>query len=276
MLNVLKADNTREPFSKKKLIESIQRAGIATSFYNKVIAHVERKVYDGISTKEIYHHITEFLEKSAQPYSRTRYSLKQAIMDLGPTGYPFEDYIAKILELEGFTIKIRQIVQGACIQHEIDIIASKHTINYTNIMKIMVEVKFHNRTGIKTNVHVPMYTKSRFEDIKNKYNLTQAMLVTNTKTTIDAIAYAKCVGMEIISWSYPDKKNLRDLVEKYQLFPITALASMPMLLKQKLLEQGIVLCTDICANQSLLDLFGLDRKSKDLILAESSFVCSIS
>lgn len=276
MLNVFKADNSREPYSQEKVIESIQRAGIATSLNNKIIAHVERKLYDGISTKEIYHHITEYLESSSHPYNRTRYYLKQAIMDLGPTGYPFEDYIAKILQLEGFITKVRQIIQGKCIQHEIDIIASKHSIISTNIMNTMVEVKFHNKTGIKTNVHVPMYTKSRFEDIKDKNIFTQVMLITNTKATIDAIAYAECVGMEIITWSYPEKKNLRSLVEKYQLFPITALASMPLFLKQKLLEQGIVLCRDICANHSLLDLFGLDRKSKDLILSESSFVCSIS
>src|SRR5207245_2048481 len=136
---------------------------------------------------------------------------------LGPTGYPFEDYIAKIFQRQGYTTLIRQILPGNCVSHEIDVIAEKNTVIPT---KIMIEAKFHNQVGMRTNVHVPLYTKSRFEDIKIKHNFSEVWLVTNTKATVDAIAYASCVGMKIMTWSYPEGESLRDLVEKFHMFPI--------------------------------------------------------
>ena len=162
MIHVLKANGEREPFSETKVIHSIHRAGIPESLTSRVITHIKETLYDNIPSSEIYHHIMEFLETSPQPFSQSRYSLKQSIMDLGPTGYPFEDYIAKILQTQGYTTKTRQILQGSCVTHEIDVIAEKNTVIPT---KIMIEAKFHNTVGMRTNVHVPLYTKSRFEDL---------------------------------------------------------------------------------------------------------------
>jgi len=272
MLSVIKADGTKEPFSEEKIISSIHNAGISDKIQTQVIDHIKSKLYEGISTKEIYHHITEFLGATEEPFHKTRYSLKQAIMNLGPTGYPFEDYVAKILELEGYQTSVRQVLQGICVSHEIDIIATKNTVMPT---KIMVEAKFHNAIGIKTDIHVPMYTKSRFEDIKDKHNITGVLLVTNTKATIDASAFADCVKMEIITWSYPEGRSLRSLVEKYQLFPVTALDTLPQNEKQKLLQNGIVLCKDLCKNQEVIEQMDLPKDKKGQILKEASFVCSI-
>ena len=52
-------------------------------------------------------------------------------MKLGPTGYPFEDFIAKLLQADGYETKVRQILKGECITHEIDVIAEKN--NKTSI-----------------------------------------------------------------------------------------------------------------------------------------------
>ena len=48
-------------------------------------------------------------------------------MDLGPTGYPFEDYVAEILKTEGYQTQVRQVLEGNCVSHEIDVIAQKKT-----------------------------------------------------------------------------------------------------------------------------------------------------
>lgn len=272
MIFVIKADGSKEPFSEEKVVSSIRYAGIDGKIENKILEHVKSKLYEGIPTREIYHHITEFLGNTEEPFHKIKYSLKQAIMELGPTGYPFEEYVAKILQLEGYNTAVRQIVQGTCVTHEIDVIAVKNTVLPT---KLMVEVKFHNTVGIKTNIHVPMYTKSRYEDIKDKHNFTHCLLVTNTKATIDATAYAGCVKMEIITWSYPEHRSLRLLVEKYQLFPVTALASLPHEQKQKLLQKDIVLCKDIYRNHEIIEQMELPKEKKDQILKEASFVCSI-
>lgn len=197
MVNVVKATGEKEPFSEEKVLLSIQRAGIPKNLAPQVISHIKEKLYENIPTYEIYKHITEFLGKSESPYNRTRYSLKQAIMDLGPTGYPFEDYISEILKLEGYKTEIRQILQGKCISHEIDIIAEKNGI------RSMIECKFHNMPGTKSQVHVSLYTKARFDDLKDKHNLQEAWLVTNTKITKDALSYALCSNMKVIAWDYP-------------------------------------------------------------------------
>jgi len=112
-------------------------------------------------------------------------------MELGPTGYPFEDFVTEILKAKGYVTQTRSILLGKCVSHEIDVIAQK------NAEKIMVEAKYHNAPGIHTDVHVSLYTKARFDDLKEKYQFSQPWLFTNTKITPDALAYALCVNMAL-------------------------------------------------------------------------------
>lgn len=267
MPNVLKAGGQIEPFSENKLRLSINRVGIPEALQNEAITHIKNKLYDNIPTSEIYKYITEFLQNSTYPFSHTKYSLKQAIMDLGPTGYPFEDYISEIFKMEGYKTEVRKILQGKCISHEIDIVAEK------NNEKSMIECKFHNSPGGKTQIHVSLYTKARFDDIKEKNNLTDVWLITNTKITSDALDYATCNNMKIISWNYPEKGSFRDLIEKYQLYPITALFGLSQNQKQILAEQQhVVLAKDVCKNPSSLDILGLPEDKKKSILSECQYV----
>jgi len=270
MIHVLKASGDKESFSEEKVIKSIHRASIPAEIQPYVVAHVKSKLYDNISSREIFHHINEFLEKSPQPFMKSRYSLKQAIMALGPTGYPFEDYLGKIMQNQNFLVKTRIILAGKCVTHEIDVIAEKHTALPT---KIMIEAKFHNDVGIHTNVHVPMYTKARFDDVKEKHGFTESWLVTNTKATVDSIAYAGCVGLKIITWGYPEGESLRDIVEKHHLFPITSLTSLSSEQKQHLLAKDIVLCRDICSDHSILNSLNLSFESKQKVISEVEFIC---
>lgn len=266
MIQVLKATGEIEPFSEEKIKNSIRRAGIPSQLQNQVLKHVESKLYDNIPTSEIYRHITEFLGQSPYPYSRAKYSLKEAIMALGPTGYPFEDFVAEILKVEGYQTQVRQILSGICINHEIDVVAQNGD------KKIMVEAKFHNSFGTRTDVQDALYTKARFDDASGKNRLSEAWLVTNTKATEEATAYGACVEMKVISWSYPEGESLRDLIEKSRLFLITALTTLTQAQKQQLLEKHIVLCKDIYNNPSLLNILGLSEEAKRQVLAEVEFV----
>ncbi len=269
MVSVIKATGEKEPFSQEKVRQSIKRAGIAEEIQEQVVAHIKSKLYEDIPTSEIYRHITEFLGQSKNPYTKVKYGLKQAIMALGPTGYPFEDFVSEILKTQGYTTTVRNILQGKCITHEIDVIAQKGET------KIMVEAKFHNLAGTKTNVHVALYTKARFNDVIEKNNLNQAWLVTNTKVTSDAITYALCMGMKIISWDYPEGESLRELIEKSNLTPVTALTSLSQNQIQQLLQNNFVLCRDICKNPKALELLGLPQDKKQNILSEATFVCNL-
>ncbi len=266
MINVLKATGKKELFSEEKLRISIQRAGVPIELQDSAISHIKLKLYEGIPTAEIYKHIVEFLGNSSHPFTRTKYSLKQAIMDLGPTGYPFEDYISEILKMQGFETQLRQTLMGKCISHEIDLIINKDNASS------MVECKFHNMPGTKSQVHVSLYTKARFDDIKEKHNLIDVWLVTNTKITPDALNYAICSNMKVISWDYPQFGSFRDLIEKYKLHPITMLTSLSQNQKQLLTGNHVVLAKDVCKNPASLDILGLPEDKKNSILSECQFV----
>lgn len=254
------------PFSEDKVKISIQRAGITKELQPQVVEHVKSKLYENIPTSEIYRHIMEFLEK-APTYERVKYSLKQAVMDLGPTGYPFEDFVSEILKQDGYTTKTRSLLSGKCVIHEIDVVAQKQN------KRVMVEAKFHNESGTRTDVHVVLYTKARFDDIKDKYNLSEAWIVTNTKVTSDALAFAMCENLKIISWSYPEKDGLRDLIERFNLHPMTVLTTLSQNQKQQLLENHIVLCKEIMQQPSVLDLIDIPEDKKKEVLEEIKAVC---
>lgn len=266
MVSVIKANGEIEEFSETKVKNSISRAGIPKSIEDQVLNHVKEKLYDNIPTVEIYQHILEFLETSPTPYTKSRYSLKQAIMQLGPTGYPFEDYVAEILKTMGYSTKTRTVLFGKCIQHEIDVIATKDN------KKIMVEAKFHNGVGIYTDSHVSMYTKARFDDVKEKHGFTEGWLITNTKATLDAFSYGACVDLKVIGWSLPEGESLRDLVEKAKLIPITALTTLSTRHRQILLENHFVLCKDIVAHPEYLNLLDVSNEKKEQVLDEAKFV----
>ena len=268
MVNVIKSTGEKQEFSEEKLRVSIQRAGVPNELQDECIQHIKLKLYEGIPTFEIYKHVNEFLGNSTHPYTRAKYSLKQGIMDLGPTGYPFEDYISEILKMEGYETMVRQILQGKCITHEIDIVAKKDNVS------AMIECKFHNSPGTRSQVHVSLYTKARFDDVKEKNNFTDAWLITNTKITKDALDYAICSNMKVISWDYPEKENLRDLIEKHKLHPITSLANISQNQKQILAQNHVDLAKDVCINPSSLDILGLPTDKKNSILSECQFVYS--
>ncbi len=267
MMHVLKANGRLEPFDEAKLLHSIKRAGIPQQLQTEVMQHVKEKLYDNIPTREIFERITEKLGNSSEPFTRAKYSLKQAIMELGPTGYPFEDFVAKILEEQGFSTQVRQVLMGSCVSHEIDVIAEKDG------KKTLIEAKFHNNPGTRSEVHVALYTKARFDDVKEKFGLDNAWIVTNTKTTSDAIAYAECMGMKIISWSYPNGESLRDLIEKSGLHPITLLTNINNTQKQWLLENHIVMCKDLRAHQTSLDMLNLSKEEKEQTMSEIDYIC---
>ena len=268
MVTVVKATGQKEPFSEIKVRNSIRRAGIPQEIQEQVLAHIKTKIYENIHTSEIYKHIIEFLETSPQPFNKTKYTLKQAIMDLGPTGYPFEDYVAEILKTEGYQTQVRQVLQGKCVSHEADVIAEKDG------QKILIEAKFHNSPGTRSDVHVSLYTKARLDDLKDNYNFTQAWIVTNTKVTADGVEYALCNRMKIIGWNYPETGSLRDLVEKAKLYPITALQALSQSQKQLLLLHGIILCKNVCVNPNLIKILDLPKDREEKVISELNFLCN--
>jgi len=166
-VRITKASGEKVPFSEEKLRQSLERSGATESQIDFVVDEVNDLLYDGIPTGKIYRKAYDMLRKRSRSKA-ARYKLKKAIMELGPSGYPFERFVGAILEQQGFRSEVGVVVEGKCVSHEIDVIAVK------NSKLILVECKFHNRPGVKCDVKVPLYIHSRFRDVVLNRNANSA------------------------------------------------------------------------------------------------------
>ena len=243
---ITKKSGDLESFKIEKLRNSLRRSGADQKSIEIVIAEVNDFIQSGMSTQKVYRKAYSILSKLSHQ-SAGRYRLKKAIMDLGPTGYPFERFIGAILEHQGYKVSIGKTIEGKCIKHEIDVLAEDEK----NI--IVIECKFHRAGNRKSDVKVPLYIHSRFNDIYNRWieegrinnRKFKGWIVTNTRFTEDAEAYGRCSNLELISWDYPKNNSLRQRIDRSGLHPITSLKTLNMKDKKVMLEQGIVLCREI-------------------------------
>jgi hypothetical protein len=273
-INVVKYSGDVVPFDVDKLINSLRRSQANEELIQQIVAQVEDQLYDGITTKKIYQMAFKML-KGKSRVSASKYKLKKALMELGPSGFPFEKLVGKLFAHEGYATKVGVIVQGNCVQHEIDVIAQKDNKHY------MIECKYHSDQGRTCNVKIPLYIQSRFLDVKAKWEhqeghetkLHKGGVYTNTRFTTDAIQYGTCIGLLLTSWDYPMGNGLKDRIDKLGLHPLTALTTLTKAEKTKLLDKDIVLCKELHENPALLRQIGIDKKRHKKILEDSEALC---
>lgn len=272
---VTKLNGEREPFDPSKLIGSLRGAGATVEQANHITNHIEAELVGGITTSDIYRHAFDLLRTSSGPLA-VRYSMKRAVSDLGPNGFPFERFVAEIFKAQGYEALTGQVVYGKCVEHEMDVVAWKGD------ELVMVEAKFHNEPGLKSDLKVALYVKARFDDLKTetfefggkKRKLTAWHLFTNTKFTDHAIRYAKCQGLGLVGWNYPEKGNLEELIAEANLHPLTALTTLSQAEKRILLDAGFILCRDVKKNESSLVSLGVAEKKIPALMEEIDSVCS--
>ena len=237
---VVKKSGERQEYDEEKVRRSMNRVGVPDNIKPEVLSHIKGKFKENneMTTDDVFYHVMEYLEPRDRK-SSLRFNLRQAIFELGPTGFSFEKYLANIFRSMGYKDNPNVFMNGDCVRHEIDLVLEKDG------QKEIVEVKFHNHHVVKTDVQVALYTYARFLDVKEKNGVDNVWLVTNTKLSTDAIAYANCKGMPIISWNYPEHGNLQDLVEEPAMYPITLLTSLSSQEKKRLIEKNVVFCTDL-------------------------------
>lgn len=236
VVNIVKASGEIVPFSEEKVISSLMGAGASLELAKKIVGEIRPNLYQNIPSFEIYSAVMTILKKEQKKVA-VRYNLKEAIMKLGPSGYPFEKYAAGVLEAAGFKTETNKIVMGKCVSHEIDIVARKG-------QKFMIECKFHTQAGMKTDIKVALYTYARFLDVKEK-GFAIPWLITNTKVTQEVKTYAACVSMRVTGWDYPEGESLNELIDKEGLHPVTALTDISEEEKRFLLDNGTIFIKDI-------------------------------
>lgn len=274
-ITVIKASGEKVPFQIEKLANSLRRANAREEYIQEILDKVSSEIFDGITTKKIYKMAFKML-KSKSRISASRYKLKKALMELGPTGFPFEKFVGKLMEHEGFKTEVGVIVQGNCVQHEIDVIAQKDNNHY------MIECKYHSEQGRFCNVKIPLYINSRFLDVEKQWEqqkghenkLHKGGVYTNTRFSTDAIQYGKCVGLLMTSWDYPFGNGLKERIDTSGLHPLTVLTTLSKSEKTKLLDKGLVLCKEISENPIILDKVGIPKSRHKNILDDSNKLCN--
>lgn len=266
---IKKATGEEEPFSVNKLKKSLRNAGADEEIIIEVAHDIQNWIFNGVTTKKIYERAF-FLLRKKETHVASRYKLKKAIMELGPTGYPFEHFMGKIMETQGYSTEVGQTVQGFCVSHEVDVVATKGKEQY------FVECKYGQSPGKTVNVQVPLYIRSRVDDIiKKRKELPEyndfsffGWVVTNTRFTTDAIDFGTCSGLYLLGWDFPAGEGLKDIIDRERIYPITVLNNLTTNQKGKLLEQGIVICRQLTEDPGKLNPFQLSNRQYNNLMKE--------
>ncbi|OJW81510.1 MAG: ATPase [Bacteroidetes bacterium 46-16] len=273
--HVTKASGNKAAFSVDQLRHSLLKSGADHKQVASIIEKVIKDSYEGIPTKLIYRKAYSLL-KGLPHAEASRYKLKNAILELGPTGFPFEQFIGRLLKHMGYETKVDQMVKGQCVIHEVDVVAQKDQEHF------MVECKFHNQKGFNCDVKIPLYISARFWDIEkswknmegHEHKIHQAWVATNTRFSDDAISYGLCSGLRLIGWDYPKGSSLKELIDKYGLHPITSLTTLTKFEKQTLLDQDIVLCSELKNGMGLLSKIISSEERIKRIATECHHLCN--
>lgn len=267
---IIKADGSREAFDPARLIASLERAGAGKHAAERIAENVIATLVPGATSREVYAHAFALLRKEARPVA-ARYALRRALLELGPTGHPFEDFVMRLFQAEGWQLETRRMIQGKCVAHETDLYG-KHEKKGC----LAAELKFHNDPAYKTDLKVALYAKARFDDIfgaqpsvRSTCPVDHGLLVTNTKFTSEAIAYAACAGLELLGWGYPERRSLRERMMRARIYPVTTLTSLTKSEKRMLSDARIVTVDEILADRTALDFLHLPPERSGALRAEA-------
>ncbi len=275
---VHKSSGKKQKYSELKLKRSLYRAGVPKDLAQELIAKINtRNLGKGPSTQDIHKHIYSDLRKK-RPVLAAKYNLKRALSDLGPSGYPFEQFVGRLLTAKGYKATTNKIIKGRCVSHEVDVLGVKDKKHF------IFECKFHNRSGYKSDVQTVLYMKARFDDIKERWeamegkeakHLHKVWIVTNTSFTSEARRYAQCSGMGLMSWRSPAGHSLAELIEETGLHPITALTSLTKKQKQYIVSHDLVLCREAEKKRKVLTRAGVRGAKLERVIKEAKGICGI-
>jgi hypothetical protein len=273
-MKIVKHSGDIVEFNAEKLKQSLLKSGASELVVDSILQEILRKIHEGISTKHIYKLAFGLLKKAAN-FHAARYNLREAIRLLGPAGFFFEKYIARLFSSEHYETRVNLTLQGECVSHEIDVLVKK-----TGSIA-MVECKFHMGREAASDVKVPMYILSRFNDLKGNQHtifdkndrITKCWIVTNNRFTSDAIDFAKCSGLDLLSWNFPEDNNLKTKNDNESLYPVTCLTTLSLAEKDKLLILDVILVKEIINHSDCLEKIGLSTNRIKNVLKEASDLC---
>lgn len=264
---VVKQDGEVEPFRESKLRRSLRRVGASRAEIAHVVGEVQDRLHDGISTRELYRLAHRTLREGARSRA-ARFGLQRALQDLGPTGFPFERFVAALWESEGFRTRVGVRVKGHFVTHEIDVVAERRGL------QALTECKLRIQKDGKIDARTAMYVYGRAADLDAVgRDGREFWLVTNGRFTADAISYGEGMGLHLLGWNHPSGDGIRERVDRSGLHPITVLTGLSRPVRRALLERGVVLCRDLLARPAELGRAGIGPRKAEGVLAEARALC---
>lgn len=265
-VHIIKASGEKQQFSTEKLRKSLLNAGADQEIITKIIDNVIKLISPEITSKMIYDKAFEILRKEKHS-AVTKYRLKNAMYEMGPSGYPFETLVGRIFDKMGYNTEVGIVVPGFSITHEMDVIATK------NAEQNLVECKYHKDKGRFVSIQVPLYVRSRVNDIvrvREKmgeykgFNF-NGWVITNTRFSEDSIQYSSLNNLRLMGWDFPINNSLKEMVEKHKIYPITILNTLSRKEKEQLLQQKVVTCDQLHDDYTLLEQV-VEKKSKLILI----------
>ena len=275
LIKIRKASGDEQNFNAEKLRRSLVNAGAFPDLAKEIVQEITSSIYDGITTKQIYKQAFALLRKN-RSRAALRYKLKQAMLELGPTGYPFEQLMGLLFEKQGFSVEVGVTVQGSHITHEMDVIATNHQVQH------LMECKYHSDQGHQVSVQVPLYVRSRVNDIVSVRKAQPqyqgldfvGWVVTNTRFSADSIAYGNGADLKMLAWDYPSGNGLKEMLERERIFPITILTQLTAKEKRVLIDQGVVSCSQLKHHMEPLAQFNFGPAKTKALAREIESICN--
>lgn len=270
-MKVRKHSEELEDFDITRLENSLTKSGASEDDVQDVLQAILPCLYEGMHTKDIYKLAFRFLKKKSNSFA-ARYNLKRALMELGPAGYHFEKWVAKLFAHLGYKTMTGHTIVGNAVSHEVDVVAQRAD------EQLLIECKFRNTMEAKVSVTTPMYFLSRFNDTAGKQfeyfgrslPFSQGWLVTNTYWTKDAIAFGEHYGIRLLAWDYPQASSIKVRVDSAGLYPITCLTTLVKRERETLLNAGCILVDDLLHQSQLLDTLAITGRKKKQVIAEAN------
>ena len=274
-IEIVKRNGEHAQFDINKLRASLKRSGADDERVSSVVSELTEQLHNGITTKAIYKKAFQLLKATSSVHAN-RYGVKQALKKLSTTGYPFEHFIGKLLEKQGFETTVGVVVPGKCVTHEVDVFALREGEHY------MVECKFHPSKEGRCDVKNSLYVHARFQDLEKYWQQQpghenrkhQGWLITNTRFTTDAIDYATCAGLRLLSWDFPNGNALRDQISEYHHYPISCINILQKAEVKILADNDRVTVDDLIDDPTSLALLELSETRRKHIIEEAKMLIS--
>ncbi|MBI2476584.1 hypothetical protein HYV72_00260, partial [Candidatus Uhrbacteria bacterium] len=104
-MQIIKSDGKLANFDEARLARALDRARVDKAIAQEIMRDITKLVRPGTSTQLIHDRVLHALEEHDLT-AAARFNLKHAMLNLGPSGFPFEQYFARLMQAYGWHTQV--------------------------------------------------------------------------------------------------------------------------------------------------------------------------